>query len=157
MNGFQKEYWFLIALAVMINMMIIVWPSPVGYLNVLLLLLLAGTLVITRTWKDRGFYLVCGGEPLVVASGLQNIWAGFFAACMLAGIVCGALGLLGSRRDLGLYGIFCGSAFLIALVIALANHVLLPLLILGCMTAIVLAIQSVRTYQFRKHYTGGGT
>jgi len=154
MNYLLPEYPFFIALAAGVTVITLLSGSPAGYLNFLLLLLLSGILVITRTWHDRGFYLACSGEPLVIACGIMNLWAGLFAVCMLAGIVCGALGLVESRKDLIPFTLFCGSSFLVALLIQVSNHVLLPLLILGSMTAIILAIQSVRTYQFRKHYTG---
>lgn len=154
MNYLLPEYPFFIALAAGVTGITLLSGSPVGYLNFMLLLLLFGILVITRTWHDRGFYLVCSGEPLVVACSIMNLWAGLFTVCMLAGIVGGALGLLKSRQNLRPFALFCGSSFLVALLIQVSNHVLLPLLILGSMTAIILAIQSVRTYQFRKHYTG---
>ncbi len=154
MNNLQPEYLFFIALAAGAAVITVLWASPIWYVNVMLLLLFSGILIITRTWRDRGFYLICGGVPLVIACGIMDLFAGLFAVCMLAGIVCGALGLLKTRRDLVPFALFCGSSFLIALLIQVSNHVLLPLLILGSMTAIILAIQSVRTYQFQKHCTG---
>lgn len=154
MNLPQPEYQFFIALATGVVVISILLGSPVWYLNVTLLLLFLGVLAITRTWRDRGFFLVCGGEPLVVACGIMNLWAGLFSVCMLAGIVCGALGLIESRRDLMPFAFFCGGSFGIALLIQVSNHVLLSLLVIGAITAIVLAIQSVREYQFRKQYTG---
>lgn len=152
MNDVLPEYQFFIALAAVITGITLYLGSPVWYLNIILMLLLFGIIVITRTWNDRGFYLVCGGEPLVVACSIMNIWAGLFAVCMLAGIVCIAFGFLKSRQDLRPFALFCGGSFLIALLIEVSNHVLLPLLFLGIMTVIILAIQSVRTYQFKKHY-----
>jgi cell division protein FtsW (lipid II flippase) len=73
---------------------------------------------------------------------------------MLAGIVYGALGLLESQKDLIPFALFCGGSFIIALLIQVSNHVPLALLVIGGLTAVILAIQSVRTYQFRKQYTG---
>jgi len=154
MNYLLPEYLFFIALAAGVTGITLLSGSPAGYLNFMLLLLLSGILAITRTWHDRGFYLVCSGEPLVVACSIMNLWAGLFTVCMLAGIIGGALGLLESRQDLGHFAFFCGSSALIALLIQVSNHVLLPLLILGSSAAFILAIQSVRTYQFQKHYTG---
>ena len=154
MKPLLPDYLFFIALAAGVTGITLLAGSPVWYLNVILLTLLLGIMVITRTWHDRGFYLVCGGEPLVVACSTINLWAGLFTVCMLAGIVYGALGLCESRQDLRPFVLFCGSSFFIVLVIQLSNHVLLPLLILGSITAIILAIQSVRAYQFRKLYSG---
>jgi hypothetical protein len=154
MSDLLPEYQFFIALAAGAAGITILAGSPSGYINFLLLLLIFGILVITRTWPDRGFYLVCSGEPLVVACGIMNLWAGLFVVCMLAGIVYSALGFLASREDIKYFVLFCGGAFFVALLIQVSNHVLLPLLILGSITAIILAVQSVRTYQFRKHYAG---
>ena len=154
MNLPPPEYPFFIALAIGVTGISLLLGSPAWYLNIALLLLVCGILVITRTWHDRGFFLVCGGEPLVVACGIMNLWVGLFSACMLAGIVYGALGLLESRKDILSFALFCGGAFFVALLIQVSNHVPLVLLIIGGVTAIILAIQSVRTYQFRKQYTG---
>jgi len=132
----------------------IVTRSTVWYLNLILLTLLCAILILTLTWQDRGFYLACTGEPLVVLCSIQNLWAGLFVVCMLAGMVCGALGLLESRQDLRSFAFFCGSTVLITLLILVSNHVLVPILVLGIVTAAIIAIQSVRTYQFKKHYSG---
>ena len=154
MNSNQLEYLFFVTLAAGVFGIAILGHSPAGYLNITLLFIFFGILYFTRTWRDRGFYLVCCGEPLVVACSIMNLWAGLFVVCMLAGIVYGTLGFIESRQDLWPFALFCGSSFLIALLIQVSNHVLLPLFVLGSITVIILAVQSVRTYQFRKKYTG---
>jgi|SRR5208337_39430 len=154
MNYQLPEYRFLIVLGAGITGSTVLLAAPAWYLNIALLFLFSGVLFLTRNRPDRGFYLVCSGEPLVVACGIMNLWTGLFAVCMLAGVVCGALGILVSRGDLESYALFCGSSFLFALIIQVSNHVLLPLLALGITTAIILAARSVRTYQFRKQCTG---
>jgi hypothetical protein len=154
MTSLLPEYRFFSALAAGVIITTVFLASPVWYLNLVLVLLVFGSLILTRTWRDRGFYLVCSGVPLEVASSLMNPWAGLFTICMLAGIVCSTLGLLESRQDLIRLGFFWGCSFLIALLIQISNHVLFPLIILGGITALFLAVQSVRMYQFRKHYTG---
>jgi hypothetical protein len=154
MNNLPMEYLFFIALAAGVAGITLLLGSPVGCLSFMLLLFLFAILLIIRTWHDRGFYLICGSVPLAIACSIMNIWMGLFTVCMLASIVCGALGLLTTRQDLRYFAFFCGSSFFIALLIELSNHVLLPFLILSSMTAIILVIQSVRMYQFRKSYTG---
>ena len=155
MNPSRTEYLFLGVLAVgVLGISIPVIGTPEGYLSLALLLLLCGVLGITRTWKDRGFYLVCGGEPLVVICSITNLWAGVFSVCMLAGIVCRAWGLHESHRDLIPFVLFCCGTGIIALIITLSNHVLPALLAIGSITAVILTIQSVRSYQFRKQCTG---
>jgi hypothetical protein len=128
--------------------------SPVWYLDVLLGLLFLSVLLLTATWRDRAFYLVCAGEPLVILCGIQNLWAGVFVVCTLAGILCSAQNLLESREDKQQLGIFLGMVFLIGLLIQFSNHVLLPLTILGILAFAILLVQSIRMYQFRKQYTG---
>jgi len=148
------EYGFFIALAAGITGITIFQALPYWYLNIILLIFFFFILAISRTWHDRGFYLACSGEILVVACSISNIWAGLYALCMLAGILCGALGILKNRQDLKTLAFFCGSSCIIAILAQLSNHVLSPLVVLGSIIIIILAIQSVRTYQFRKYYTG---
>jgi hypothetical protein len=129
-------------------------PSLAGYLGLLLLVPVGGVLYATRTWPDRGFYLLCSGQPLVIACGTVTIWAGLFCAWMLAGMVQGAWGALDSYGDFRVFLLFCAVTFPVAAIIQLSNHVLLPLLVLVTVTGLVLFIQLVRRYQFRKQYTG---
>ena len=154
MKYLLPEYWFFIALAAGVTGITFLLPSPVWFLSIILLTLFIGTFLITRGRRDRGFYLICGGVPLVVACGIINIWAGLFTVCMLAGITCTALGVLESRQDLESFAIFCGSSALITLIIYVSNHVFLPFIVLAGITAVILAIQSVRSFQFRKYCSG---
>lgn len=154
MNNLPLEYQFFIALAAGVIGITVFLAYQFWYLNILLLLLVSGILILTRTWPDRGFYLACCGEPLIIACSLMNIWAGLFTVCILAGIVCSAFGLLEFQQDYKYFALFCGGSFLVALLIQVSNHVLLPLFLFGCIIAIILFIQSVRTYKFRKQYTG---
>jgi hypothetical protein len=154
MNRLLPEHQFLIVLTAGVAAFSLLSGSPSWYLNFLLIALVYGILVFTRTWPDRGFYLVCSGEPLIIACSIQNLWAGLFVICMLGGVVCGAMGLLESRQDLHEFAYFCGSCLLIALLIQISNHVQTPLIIMSIIIVVILTIQSVRIYQFRKHYSG---
>lgn len=154
MKRLQPEYWFFIALAAGIAGNTAYQASPYWYLNIILLIIFFFVLAISRTWHDRGFYLACSGEVLVISCSITNIWAGLFALCMLAGIICGALGILENREDFINLAFFCGSSFIVALLAQVSNHVLSLLLVLGSVIIIILALQSVRTYQFRKNYIG---
>jgi hypothetical protein len=154
MNNLPMEYPFLIALTVGVAIIAVFPGLPPGYLSLALLALLWGIFLLTRTGKYRGFYLVCGGEPLVVACGMVNLWAGLFSVCMLAGMVCGAWGMLESRHNFIPFALFCGGALVVALIINISNHVPVSLLALGCIAALVLAAESVRMYTFRKQFTG---
>jgi hypothetical protein len=156
MSAFLPEYRFIIPLAAGLSSALLLLQPAAWYLDILLLFLFIGIVVITRTWPDRGFYQVCSSVPLIAVSGIMNLWAGMFTVWMVAGTTCTSLGLLASREDQKHFLLFCGSVSLITLLIGASNHVLLPLLVLTTTVAVVLAVQSVRTYQFRKRYTGAG-
>lgn len=156
MSPLPRELWFFIPLAAIVIAIAILWPSPTGYAGIVLFVVFAGLFHVGRTRPDRGFLLTCSSVPLVVTCALQNIWAGAGAACLLAGIVSSAMGLLESPDDNRSFGLFCGSVVVIALLIMFSNHVTAPLLIIAGITCLVLFIQSVRNYQFRKEYSGAG-
>ena len=126
--------------------------SPVWYLNLILLCLFMGISYAIRSWHDRAFYLVCAGEPLIVTCGAINLWAGVFVVWMVAGIVCNAIGMLEFSMGIKSFVLFCGVAAIIAILIQISNHVLLPLLILIAGTGAILAVLAVRDYQFRKQF-----
>lgn len=154
MNQVPQEYRFILALAAGITGYTIIWPSTAAYLGILFLLVLGAVQVLSRTWPDRAFFLLVAGQPVVVACGMANLGAGLYAACLTAGLVSAAMGILDSRADyLALAAFFCFSV-LVAVLVFLANHVPLPLLVLCIAVAAFILIQSVRNYQFKKHYTG---
>jgi hypothetical protein len=154
MNSIPMEDQLFILLAAGVFCITLVLGSPVWYLNGILTAVLLAVLLVTRTRRDRGFYLICTGMPLAIVCGLQNIWAGFFVLCVLAGIICAVLDLFASWEDKKQFGIFLCSAFLLTLVIQFSNHVPGPLIVLGIITGAILLVHSVRMYQFRKQYTG---
>ena len=85
---------------------------------------------------------------------MMNIWAGLFVVCMLTGIIGSVLGLVESKNDLVLFLGFCMSSLFVAVIIHLSNHVLLPLVAIAGIAGIIMAVQSVRIYQFKKTYSG---
>ncbi|MCK9580515.1 MAG: hypothetical protein M0Q92_08700 [Methanoregula sp.] len=155
MTSLAPEYRFFIALAAGTVLATAFLASPVWYLTIVLLVPVLAVLALARTRPDRGFYLMCSGMPLVIASAGMNIWAGLFGACILAGMVVSAAGFIESGEDMVIFALFCSGLFLVALLIELSNHVLSPLIIILGITGLVLAIHSVHNYQFRKHYSGG--
>jgi hypothetical protein len=150
----RMAYGFFALLAAGVLVLTAASPSPSWYLFPLLIALIGGVMVYTRTWQDRAFMLLCAGQPLVIACGAISLYAGLFVVWMLAGIVLSTMGMFGSGRDRRSFLYFCGATLVIAAGIGQANHVLLPLLILGAVTVIFVAIQTIREYQFRKQYTG---
>ena len=148
------EYGFFAVLAAGVLVLTAASPSPSWYLYPLLVALFGGVMYYTRTWQDRAFMLLCAGQPLVIACGAISLYAGLFVVWMLAGIVLSAMGMFGSGPDRRSFLYFCGATLLIAAGIGQANHVLLPLLVLGAVTVLFIAVLTIREYQFRKHYTG---
>ena len=130
---------------------------PAGYLCLLLLIPVGGLLFAARTWHGRIFYLVCSGELLVLACGAVTIWAGLFTAWMLAGVVLLELGMLEGREDFGVFVLFCCATLVLAAVIQVSDHVLVPLLLLAAGAGLVLFFQDIRNYQLRKKYAGACT
>ena len=148
----QRDYVFLGVLAAGV-IGITAWSgSPVWYLNLIFLCLFGGIFSAIRSWHDRVFYLVCAGEPLIVACGATNLWAGVFVVWMVAGIVCNAMGMLEFSGGIKSFILFCGIAAIVAILIQVSNHVLLPLLILTAGTGAILAVQVIRDHQFRKQF-----
>jgi hypothetical protein len=153
MNPIPADLWFTGFLTAAVIMVTAIGPAPAWYLTIILLALFVAIFRLTWTRHDRIFYLVCAGELLVVACGAVSIWGGLVVAWMLSGIVATALGMTGSRNDIVAFLTFCFGTLLGAMMIQLANHVLFPLFILCSGTAILLAVQTIRDYQFRKQYS----
>jgi hypothetical protein len=150
----QEAGFFLLLVTGVVVFTLPSFPSSYGFACILLALLAGGIQYQTRTWPDRAFYLTCAGQPAVIACGSTNIWAGLFVELMLAGMVAGTLGLLSSREDLRYLLLFSGLTVMLALVIALSNHIFILLPALGAGLALLAGIAAIRGYQFRKEYTG---
>ncbi|MCX6690534.1 MAG: hypothetical protein NTW33_00435 [Methanoregula sp.] len=150
----SRDYGFLAVLAAVV-IGITVWSaSPVWYLTILLLCLFCVIWYGVRTWHDRAFYLVCAGEPLIVTCCYLNLWVGLFVVWMVAGIVCNAMGILELPFEIRLFFMFCGVTVPVAALVQVSNHVVLPLLILCIGTGLILGIQAIRDYTFKKQYSG---
>ena len=148
----QREYVFLGVLAAGV-IGVTAWSgSPVWYLNIIAFCLFGSIFYAVRNWHDRVFYIVCAGEPLIVACGATNLWAGVVVVWMVAGIVCNAMGMLEFSGGIKSFVLFCGVATIIAILVQVSNHVVLPLLILAVGTGAVLAVQAIRDHQFKKQF-----
>jgi hypothetical protein len=154
MNRIRPEYGFFAGMAAGILILSALVSSPSWYIHLMLLAVVGIILYSTTAWHDRIFYLVCAGGLLVVAAGVMNLWAGLFVVWMLAGLTCGAQGLLESRKDYYALLLFWGCTLVIAAVIQVSNHVILPLLLSGAGTGLIIGIQVIRNYQFRKQHSG---
>jgi len=154
MKSVIGDYGFLAALAAGVAGITMLSASPQWYLNIIFFSLIAGVWYGTRTWPDRAFYLVCAGGPLILAMGSINLWAGLFVIWMVAGIVCNALRILVLHDEIRLFILFCGATVPVAILARVSNHVVLPLLLLCTVTGIIIAVQAIRNYKFRKQYSG---
>jgi len=148
------DYGFLGVLATGVLALSILNASAAGYIGIALLALFAGIWFITRTWHDRAFYQLCAGLPLILACGSVSLWAGLFVIWMIAGIAGNAMGIVRETWERRLFVLFCGVTLLVAVLVQVSNHVVLPLLLLCIITAGILALQAIRDYKFRKQYRG---
>jgi uncharacterized membrane protein len=73
---------------------------------------------------------------------------------MLAGVVLLELGMLEGKEDFGVFMLFCCVTLVLAAVIQVSDHVLVPLILLAAGAGLVLFFQDIRNYQLRKKYTG---
>jgi hypothetical protein len=146
--------FFLLLVAGVIALLLPFFPTLYWFGGLLLALLPGVILYLTRRWPDRAFYLICAGQPAVIACGSTNIWAGLFVEMMLAGMVAGTMELLVSREDYLYLFLFYGLILVLALIIQVSNHVFFLLLALGAALALLAGILAIRNYQFRKEYTG---
>ena len=151
---FRQDLGFFLLLTAGVLLFMLAASPAFWYIYPLLLALTGMVLYATRTGKDRVFYIICAGQPLVIALSAVLVWAGLFAEWMLAGIVLAGLGMLASRNDWLTYAAFCGATLVIAAGIQASNHVLLPLIILASLIALFAAVRTLRDYHFRKQYTG---
>lgn len=146
--------FFMLLVAGVIALLLPFFPSLYWFSCLLLALLPGVILYLTRRWPDRAFYLICAGQPAVIACGSTNIWAGLFVEMMLAGMVAGTMGFLSSREDYQYLLLFYGLLFLLALLVQLSNHVFILLPALGAGLALLAGILAIRNYQFRKECSG---
>jgi 4-amino-4-deoxy-L-arabinose transferase-like glycosyltransferase len=154
MSSIRPEYGFFAAMVAGVLLITAVGSYPYWYLNLALLFVPGVVLYLARARHDRAFYLVCSGQPLVVATGVVNLWAGLFVACMLAGMTCGALGILSMKKDYLVLVLFWGCSALGTLILQASNHVMLPLALFGAGIILLIVIQMIRNYQFKKQYSG---
>jgi hypothetical protein len=150
------QSWFYIALFFGVSGISFLFASPLWYLNILLTILLGGVLFVSQNHPYRAFYGVCASQPLIIACGLTDIWAGLFVVWMVAGITAGALDLLVSRQDLSWLLVFYGSTLVLAVVVQLSNHVVPLVVLVGAGLGLALAVLTLRDHQFRKLYAGAG-
>lgn len=148
------SFVFPTALAITVAATAIFFMPETWYILISLLLVYFSVLALTRNRHDRGFFITCSAVPLLVACSSANIWAGLVTACLLAAYFRTILTLIETRGDGLIFGTYCTSLLLLALLIHFANHVLLPFFIITGTVIVLLAIQSIRTYQLKKHYTG---
>ena len=129
-------------------------PGMAGYLALLLVGVFALTYFLTLPRPDRIFYLACSGALLVAIAAAASVWEGLLIAWMAAGVIATTMGIQVTGQDLPALLAAIASTLAIALMIGMANHVLLPLAVLSGITGCILVVLVIRDYRFRKQYSG---
>ena len=130
-------------------------PGMAGYLSILLTAVFVTVYWLTRSWRDRIFYLICTGALLVTICGVLSIWEALVISWMIAGIIAALMDISVSERDLPIVLAGLAVTFAVTLMIELANHVLFPLIVLCGISGILFMVMVIRDYRFRKQYYGG--
>jgi len=152
----KKTMWIIFgSLAAVILLNLLLNPSPAAYATALVLALFIAVFVWTRSMDDRAFYLILAGVLLVAVFSAATIWGGLVAAWLIALIVASIMDIRMTWSGITSLAIAAGATVAVTLLIDSQNHVQIPLTVLCCATFCILVAMAVRTYRFRKHYTGG--
>lgn len=146
--------FFILLIAGFVGFLLPFFPTLYWFSCLFLALLPGVVLYLIRVWPDRAFYLICAGQPAVIAWGITDIRVGFFAEMILAGMVAGTMGLLTSREDYLYLLLFSGLLLVVALIVQASNHVFFPLIALGAGLALLAGVLKIANYRFRKECAG---
>ena len=135
---------------------VVLLSLPSWYLYLILLLVFWGVAYLTRLWPDRILYLCSAGVLLVIALSFSSIWAGLVMAAILTAMILRSLNLLENSSDTKNFLMYCGMITVVAACLEFSNHVLLPLLLLGTVTAGLVVVHTIREFRFRRVYSGEG-
>jgi len=106
---------------------------------------------LARSARERGFYLLCAGVPLVVAAGLLY---GIVLQLVLLALALHTQHLLPARRDAAPFLAFCGAALLVYPLAAYPGSLLLPLLLIAGGVLFALLALRISAYRLIRRYTG---
>ena len=144
--------FFLLIAAVTLLWTAVISPG-LWYVFLPLLLILLAVLHLTRSLRDRAFYLGSTGILVVIAAGTVTIWMGLVLSWLVGGMVMTSFTIPSKFTESSQYLLFAGATLLIASVTELYGHVFILLFVLG--TAIGLSILALifRDFRLRREYT----
>ena len=112
--------------------------------------------LLRRGSDDTRILLLATGELLVIAVAAVSFPAGFIVQCAVIGAVLFDRTGLPDTRDATLFALWCFTALAGAVVLDLANQVLLPFLVITvCVVAGTVLLVGVQEMQDRRRYSGG--
>ena len=156
MNPFASEYLPIGLMAGIVAIGMLLVPAPAGYLSLLMVAIFALVFRLTRARPDRALYLTCTGLVLVAICTSVSVWEGLAAGWLAAAAISAAMGLPLTSCDTRVLLAAGITTAALALMTELANHVLVPLLLMSGAVVIALAIVAIRDYRFRNMYSGVG-
>lgn len=131
--------------------------SPYWYIQTLVcgIFLLVAFYALIR--EINRFYVLCAGEPAVVAAGAVSPWAALVLQLLLLAILLEGTGSLRSVRDGAVFGIFCIAAAGVTGFVLAFRHVSTPLFVLVvaglAVVGICLLAEHQYTARFRREMT----
>lgn len=110
---------------------------------------------LARPTRERGFYLLCAGVPLVVAAGLSGLMYAIVLQIVLLALALHTQHLLPARRDAAApFLAFCGAALIVCPLVAYPGSLLLPLLLIAGIVLFALLALRISAYRLIRRYTG---
>ncbi len=128
--------------------------SEIWYLIVVLLCIFVITERGTGNLPERGFYLLCAGETLVVAVGTGAVLPALSLQVLLLAVFLRAQGLLRFRRELVPFAVLAAGVLLLYPGMTASRHTLLPVLAIGAGLVIASIAITLSGYQLQKTCLG---
>jgi len=111
-------------------------------------------LYLTMALPERGFYLICAGEPAVVAVGISSLLPALLLQLLLLAIGMHSLGLFRSRTDMPAFLAFCALTLALYPMATFFRQMLYPVLLLGGILGVAVLFFTISGYNLKKKCAG---
>jgi hypothetical protein len=98
------------------------------------------------------FYVLCAGEPAVIAAGAVGPWEALGLQLILLAMLLEGTGFLHSVRDSAIFGVFCLAAAAVTAFVLAFRHVSTPLFVLVIAGLAVVAICLLAEHQYTARF-----